>query len=74
MANSVEAEVKSGTTKAVKSVANVVSSVGKDIVAVAGIVGSVLAAAGGVVPADVALYVVSGIAVLRTLGEDLEKQ
>ena len=62
-----------GVVKVTKSVTNVVESVGKDIVAVVGILGSVLAAAGGVISPEIALYVTTGIAVLRTLGEDLEK-
>jgi len=67
-------QVTKPLTTAVKGVSSIAESIGKDIVAVVGIVGSVLAAAGGIIPADVALYVTAGIAVLRSIGEDLEKQ
>lgn len=65
--------VNTAVAKAVSSVTSVVETIGKDLVTVVGIVGSVLAAAGGIVPADVALYVTTGLLVFRTLGEDLEK-
>jgi hypothetical protein len=66
------ASVTAPLVKAGQTAASVVESVGKDIVAVVGIIGSALAAAGGVVSPEIALYVTTGLAVLRTIGEDLE--
>lgn len=65
--------LKTAVSKAVGSVTNVVESVGKDLVTVVAIIGSVLSAAGGVISPEVALFVTTGLLVLRTLGEDLEK-
>lgn len=65
--------VSTAVAKAIGGVTSVLVTIGTDFVTVAAIIGSALAAAGGVIPPEVALYVTTGLLVLRTVGEDLEK-